>query len=196
MSLSLVDYEEMQAKKKFENEEENRIIEKLDNPSELSEFEKMDILEKALIYMQTDWQVVSDYLEDSYSRFLFHKDTKQMTPRETILYLFDNVFNGFSGGEFMFSSIKENNCYLQDLWNLYKKMMKESSFTVSKQRASYDYFKKFFENAFVVRDYRGTDLLTGKRSSTKKLVKNLPPFQTGYSFLYVDVVREKMSQNS
>lgn len=194
--MDLIDYEEMQAKKKFENEEESKMIENLDNPSGLSKFEKMDILEKALIYMQTDWQVVSDYLEDSYSRFLFHEDTKQMTPRETILYLFDDVFNGFSGGEFMFSSIKENNCYLQDLWNLYKKMMKESNFTVSRQQAGYDYFKKFFENAFVVRDYRGTDVVTHKRLATKKLVKNLPPFKKGYGFLFVDVIREKMSQNS
>lgn len=194
MSLSLVDYEEIQAKGK-QNEEENRLIDEIDNPSGLSEFEKMDLLKKALIYVQTDWEAVSDFLEESYSRFLFHKDTKEMTPRETILVLFDHIFNGFSGGEFMFSSIKENNCYLSDLWNLYKKMMKESSFVVSRQQASHDYFKKFFENAFVVRDYRGTDFINHKRLATKKLVKNLPPFKKGYGFLYVDVIREKRSQN-
>lgn len=200
MSMSLAEYKQRKIEeenKDYKNyteqdREERKIVERLTTKQKKidPDEEYKQILKQVVVYQTINVRECSKVLDEKYSRIILHKLKKEYTQRETICDFADHIFVEFSG--IQHNETKNVNCYLIDLWSIYKSYMKDSSFSVRRQQASFEYFKAYFSNQFIVRWYNPR--VEGIQTGRKLLVQNLPDLQEQAESLNVKVVRNRKEQ--
>lgn len=194
MSVTVEQYEEMMHQNDSFNIEEDKIISNLDEHEEVYN-EQLELMKSIIGYLNFDENKANQALEEGYSRIIIHKERRNLTQRESLCFVLNGIFKGFSNHinkPFEIPSEIDSTCiYLTDLWEYFKKGMQFSPLSVNSQQCSYKYFKEFIEHNFEVRDYQGIDMATGKQLSKRKIILGLPELQSQWEFLNVKILRNK-----